>query len=101
MIEKMQYVFHNKLDTAHAVGIVARFSANPKETHMTAVKSIFRYLKGTEDYGLWYKKEGDFELRVYTDDHWAGNVDDKKSTSVTTSFPITNLLKKNIKFLCF
>ena len=31
MIEKLQYVVHIILDIALAVGIVARFSANPRE----------------------------------------------------------------------
>ena len=78
MIEKLQYVVHSRPDIALAIGIVARFSSNPKETHMTAMKRIFRYLKGIEDYGVWYKQEDDF--KVYTDADWAGNVDDSKNT---------------------
>ena len=38
-------------------------------------------MKGTKDYGLWYKKNGKFELKAFTDADWAGNVDDRKSTS--------------------
>ena len=45
------------------------------------VKMIMRYLKGTEEYGLYYKKNEKFELRTYTDADWARNIDDKKSTS--------------------
>lgn len=67
MIKKLQYVVHSRLDIAHAVGIVTKFSANPKETHMTIVKRIFRYMKGIGDYILWYKKECDFELQFYND----------------------------------
>ena len=72
---------HSRLGIAHVVGIVARFSSNPKKTHMTIVKRIFKYLKGIEDFGLWYKQDDDFNLKVYTDADWAGNVDDRKSTS--------------------
>ena len=46
MIGKLQYVVHSILDIALAIGIVARFSSNPKENHMMAVKRIKRYLKG-------------------------------------------------------
>jgi hypothetical protein len=45
------------------------------------VKQIFRYLKGTLDFGLWYPKGEDFTLTTYTDADWEGNVDDRKSTS--------------------
>lgn len=41
MINKLQDVAHNKPDIAQVVGIVARFLANPKESHMVAVKQIF------------------------------------------------------------
>ncbi|GJX31279.1 hypothetical protein Tco_0241134 [Tanacetum coccineum] len=33
-----------------------RYQANPKESHLIAVKRIFRYLKGTPSLGLWYPK---------------------------------------------
>ena len=56
MIGKLYYVVHTRLDIALVVSMVARFSANPKENHMMEIKRIMRYLKGTEDNGLWYKK---------------------------------------------
>ena len=45
------------------------------------LKRIMRYLKGIEDYGLYYQKNENFELRAYTDVDWVGNIDDRKSTS--------------------
>eukprot|EP00253_Pinus_taeda_P033415 PITA_33415 len=68
-------------DIMHAVGIVERFQANPKETHLQAVKRIFKYLQGTQNYGLWYPRDTDLTLHAYTDADWAGSVDDRKSTS--------------------
>ena len=49
MIGKLQYVVYIRLDITLVVGMVARFSANPKENHMMAVKRIMRYLKGTKN----------------------------------------------------
>ena len=43
------------------------------------VKRIMRYLKGTDDFGLCYKKSDKFELNAYTDADWGGNIDDKKT----------------------
>lgn len=77
----MHYVVHSRLDIAHVVGLIARFHKDPKETHMVAVQRIFRYLKGTVDYGLWYPYNDNFSLKFFTDADWAGNVDDRKSTT--------------------
>ena len=64
MIGKLQYIVHNRLDIALFVGIVARFFANPRENHLTVVKRIMRYLKGTDNFGLYYKRNESFELKA-------------------------------------
>ena len=81
MIGKLQNVVHTRRDIALVVGIVARFLAKPRENHMMVIKRIMRYLKGTEDYGLWYKLGGNLDLKVFTDANWAGSLDEKKSSS--------------------
>ena len=48
---------------------------------MVAVKRIFRYLKGTEDHGLWYPYRSDFSMNFFIDVDWAGNLDGQKSTT--------------------
>ena len=45
------------------------------------IKRIVRYLKGIEEYGLWYKKGGNLDLKQFTDVNQAECVDDRKSTS--------------------
>ena len=45
IIEKLKYVVHTRPYIALAVGMVARFLANPKENHMMEIKRIMRYLK--------------------------------------------------------
>eukprot|EP00253_Pinus_taeda_P008949 PITA_08949 len=81
MIGSLLYLTGTRPDIMHAVGIVGRFQANPKETHLQAVKRIFKYLQGTQNYGLWYPRDTDLTLHAYTDADWAGSVDDRKSTS--------------------
>jgi hypothetical protein len=34
---------------------------------MMEIKRIMRYLKGTEDYGLWYKRGGNLNLKAFRD----------------------------------
>ena len=72
---------HTRPNIALIVVMVAIFSANPKENHMMAIKIIIRYLKGTKDYGLWYKKGDNFELKAFTIADWAESIDDRKNTS--------------------
>lgn len=81
MIGKLQYVVQNISNIPLVVGIFAIFFAIPKENHMMKVKRILRYLKGTKDCGLYYKKNEKIELNVFIDSDWVGNVDDRKSTS--------------------
>jgi hypothetical protein len=45
------------------------------------MKIIFRYLKSTMEYGLWYENSNDFTLQAYTNANWVGDIDDMKSTS--------------------
>jgi hypothetical protein len=56
MIGILLYVIALRLDVMQEVGIVARFQFAPKESHVHEIKRIFRYLKATLDYGLWYPK---------------------------------------------
>ena len=52
MIGSLLYVIASRPNVMQAVGQVARFQAAPKESHVLVVKRIFRYLKGTEEFGL-------------------------------------------------
>eukprot|EP00253_Pinus_taeda_P031343 PITA_31343 len=63
------------------VGIVGSFQENPKESHLQAVKMIFKYLQGTHNFGLWYPRDTNLTLHAYIDVDWAGSVDHRKSTS--------------------
>jgi hypothetical protein len=47
MIGSLLYVTTSRPNEMQVVGKVTRFQAAPKESHVLAVKRIFRYLKGT------------------------------------------------------
>ena len=81
MIGILLYVNGSRPNVMQVVGLVARFQSTPKETHVKEVKIIFRYLKGTMDFGLWYPKGEDFTLIAYTDADWESSVDERKHTS--------------------
>jgi hypothetical protein len=58
----------------------ARFQASPRESHLKATKRILRYLKHTQDVGVWYPKGANFELIGYSDSDYAGDKVKRKST---------------------
>ena len=69
-------------DIAYAVNNVAHFCSRPTMEHWIALKRIFRYLKGTSEYGLVYFNNKDENiLAAYSDADWAGDLNDRKSTS--------------------
>ena len=86
MIGSLLYLTASRPDIMFSVCMCARFQANPKESHLTAVKQILRYLKDTSDFGLFYPKSSSFDLVSYSDADFAGSKSDRKSTSGTCHF---------------
>ena len=68
-------------DIAQSVGVISKFNSNPSEAHLTAVKRVLRYLKRTVDLALKYQKQEDESLIGYSDADWAGDCDDRHSTT--------------------
>ncbi|GJV83312.1 hypothetical protein Tco_1523210 [Tanacetum coccineum] len=81
MIGSLMYVTASRPDIMFAVCACSRFQVTPKTSHLTAVKRIFRYLKGKPKLGLWYPRESTFDLESYSDSDYAGANLDRKSTT--------------------
>jgi hypothetical protein len=81
MIGNLLYITTSRPNIMHDVGMVGRYQSAPKQIHLLAIKRIFRYLKETMNYGLWYPKSHNFQLSVYSDDDWVNCIDERKSTS--------------------
>nr|GEU33274.1 uncharacterized mitochondrial protein AtMg00810-like [Tanacetum cinerariifolium] len=86
MIGSLMYVASSRPDIMFVACMCARYQANPNELHVSAVKRIFRYLKGTINLGLWYPKDSGFDLTAYSDADDAGCHLDRKSTSGSVQF---------------
>jgi len=80
MIGSLLYFTTSRPGIAFSVGVCAHFQANPKESHLTAVKRIIRYINNTLPYGIWYSRETNL-VAGYSNVDWAVNDDDRKSTS--------------------
>ncbi|GKB29845.1 hypothetical protein Tco_0869246 [Tanacetum coccineum] len=57
------------------------FFSTSQDFTLTAVKRIFKYLKGKPNLGLWYPRESYFDLEAYSDSDYAmANLDMKSTT---------------------
>ncbi|KAI3827813.1 hypothetical protein L1987_01898 [Smallanthus sonchifolius] len=81
MIGSLMYLTASRPDIMFTVCICSRFLAKPKESHLIAVKRIFRYLKGKQRLGLWYPHGSNFDFNAYTDSDFSGCCLDRKSTT--------------------
>ncbi|KAK8674550.1 hypothetical protein V6N13_032660 [Hibiscus sabdariffa] len=86
MIGSLFYLTASRPDIMFSVCWCARFQANPKESHLKAIKRIFRYLQDTPSLGLWYPRDSTFDLHAYSDADYGGCKIDRKSTSGTCQF---------------
>ncbi|RVW67823.1 Retrovirus-related Pol polyprotein from transposon TNT 1-94 [Vitis vinifera] len=68
-------------DIAFVVGMLGRYQSNPCIDHWKAAKKVMRYLQGTKDYKLMYRRTSNLEVVGYSDSDFAGYVDSRKSTS--------------------
>eukprot|EP00253_Pinus_taeda_P007915 PITA_07915 len=98
LVGKLLYLTHTRPDLSFAVGLVARFLQNPRESHWKAAKRILRYVRGTIQFGIHYSAKATPLLVGFTDSDWAGDPDDRKSTAgyvfTLGSGPITWACKK-------
>jgi hypothetical protein len=83
MIGSLLYVTASRPVVMFSVCMCARFQASPRESHSKATKRILRYLKHTQNVGLWYPKGAKFELIGYSNSNYAGCKVDRRSTSGT------------------
>lgn len=97
MIGKLLYLTANRPDIAFSVGVYARFQAFPKEFHLTTVKRIIKYVRGTLDYGIWYYFDTNACLFAFSDADQVGNVVDRKSAFGGCFFMGTSLVSWNSK----
>ncbi|GAA0173738.1 transmembrane signal receptor [Lithospermum erythrorhizon] len=81
LVGSLRYLTCTRPDILFAVGLVSRFMEKPSTSHLKEAKRILRYLKGTLYHGLLYSTSQDFRLMGYCDSDFAGDIDDRKSTT--------------------
>ena len=77
----LQYITFTRPDLTYAVQQVCLHMHDPRESYLTALKRLLRYVRGTVDLGLVLHRSSSAELVVYTDTDWASCPDTRRSTS--------------------
>ena len=72
---------YTRSDISFAVGMLGRYQSDPGFEHWKAAKKVMRYLQGTKDYMLTYKRSEQLEVVGYSDFDYSGCLDSLKSTS--------------------
>ena len=86
MVVSLLYLIESRPDIIFATCLCARFQADPRESHLIAIKRICRYLKGSPNLGIWYPRKSGFGIIGYSDADYAGCRIDRKSTIGTCQF---------------
>nr|GFA31844.1 retrovirus-related Pol polyprotein from transposon TNT 1-94 [Tanacetum cinerariifolium] len=86
MIGTLLYLTASRPDLQFAICMYAWYQARPTEKHLHAVKRIFRYLRGTVNWGQWYPKDSSISLTAFADADHIGCQDTRRSTSGSLQF---------------
>jgi hypothetical protein len=86
MINSLLYLTVTRPDIQFAMCLCAHFLASSHSSHRTTVQQIFRYLKHTPEFRIWYSASCSLDLVGFSNADFVGCGIDRKSTSVTCHF---------------
>jgi hypothetical protein len=72
MIGSLLYLTATRSNNQFTVCMCARFQVSPRTSHQQAIQSIFRYLKYTLKFGIWYSASSSLDLVGFFDDNFVG-----------------------------
>ncbi|GJZ28589.1 retrovirus-related pol polyprotein from transposon TNT 1-94 [Tanacetum coccineum] len=81
MVGCIMYLTATRPDLMFVVSLLSRYMEAPTEQHMAAMKRVLRYIQGTSSFGVCYKKKGSDQLVAFSDSDYAGDYDNRRSTS--------------------
>jgi len=80
LVGALQYCTLTRPEIAYSDNQLCQLMHKPSSSHWTALKRVLRYLNSSIDHGLYYSK-GSLSLQAFCDSDWAGDPDDRRSTS--------------------
>nr|GEV99840.1 hypothetical protein [Tanacetum cinerariifolium] len=100
MVGSQMYLTASRPDLVFDVCMCARYHDLPTKKHLEALKRVFRYLRVTINWGLWYPKDTAMALTTYADAYHAGCQDTRRSTSGSAQFLRDKLVSCPIVLCC-
>jgi hypothetical protein len=92
MIGSLLYLMVTQLGIQFVMCLCAHFQASPRTSHRQAVQQIFRYLKYTLEFGIWYSASSSLDLVGFSDADFLDCGIVQKSTSGTCHFLGSSLI---------
>ena len=96
IIGALQYCIITCPNISYVFNQLCQYMHRPRTPHWQVMKRVLRYLKGTVNHGLFYTPSP-LQLHTYCDSDWAGNPDDRRSTSGYGVFLGKNLVSWSSK----
>ncbi|XP_031279928.1 uncharacterized protein LOC116138358 [Pistacia vera] len=62
LIGCLLYLTATRPDLMYATSLLSRFMSQPTKTHFKTAKMVLRYVKGSTDFGVWFRRSEDFKL---------------------------------------
>ena len=81
LVGSLMYLVNTRTYIFYVVNQLSQVMVKPAKIFWKVGKHVLTYLRGTSDYGKWYKQTKGVKLQGFTDAYWVGNPSDRKSTS--------------------
>ncbi|KAI3741687.1 hypothetical protein L1987_59361 [Smallanthus sonchifolius] len=108
LIGSLRYLIHTRPDLGYSTGVLSRFMEKPRMSHLSAMKQVLRYVKGSVWCGLQYRRGVEGELLGYSDSSHGLDVEDRRGTTARDSestvfetahgIPLWEFANKNPRF---
>jgi hypothetical protein len=81
LVGSLMYLSITRPDISHAVHVASQFQHAPTSVHMSVVRRIIRYVKGSINKGVFLSTSSELNLIAYTDSDWGGDPNNCPSTT--------------------
>ena len=78
LVGSLMYLVNTRPNICYAVKQLSQAMVKPTKLFWKAEKHVLRYLRGTSEYGLWYRHMDEVRLHGVIDVDWEGSPTDRK-----------------------